>query len=304
MGAFACWSEQKLKLHEELKESTDMAAVTYALRHTLAQVEQNTMAEQTDDLLRQQTGILFSCVKASAQLMDISVTTKVWVPSGHKEPKRGAGPWLWPVAALLGTVAGMYGYIKGFPLVWGSVAAALVVAGVALWQEKRRQKHIPQDEYRVTLRPDLEKLFGRVDGQMQSIDRYINDFAYLNEQSVSQEKAADEKFVGLMADMLEALYECDGEAREAAGEAAQRMMQGLDMEAVEYSPQNRKWFTTLPSKTETRTMVPAILAADDHRLLRRGVAAVCAEVPAGEVPAGEKPVAEAHVAEAAKEITA
>jgi hypothetical protein len=47
---------------EHLRNAGD-ASAAYLTRHAIAQVEQNVMAEQPDDLLRQQTGILFACVK-------------------------------------------------------------------------------------------------------------------------------------------------------------------------------------------------------------------------------------------------
>ncbi len=277
MAAFECWCAQKEKLRESLKDCADTSAVAYAVRHALAQVEQNTMAGQNDDLLRQQTGILFSCVKSSAQLLDISVSSKVWVAQSQRKEKRGGNALLWIVAGLAQLAAGLYGYFTAQLISWALIAGAFVAAGIALFTARSRGRAGGpdlEDEVRVTLRPDVDKLFQVLDGQMRAIDRFMNDFAYLNEQTMGKGKTPDGKAVTLVADMLEALYECDDEAREAAGAAAGRMLQGLGMEAVEYSDQTRNLFTTLPSKTETRTMVPAILSAEDHRLLKRGVAAV------------------------------
>lgn len=275
MGAFECWCAQKEKLRESLKDIADTAGVAYAVRHALAQVEQNTMAEQTDDLLRQQTGILFSCVKTASQMLDVPVSQKVWVAAPRQKEKRAGNPLLWVVALLAQLAAGIYAYFTGQLIVWLLLLGALVVTGIALITAgKSRKRELPQDEVRVTLHPDQERLFGLMDAQMHAIDRYVSDFAYLNEQSLGRQKAPDSKAVTLVADMLEALYECDDEARAGAGAAAIRMLEGLGLEAVEYSPESRHLFTTLPSKTETRTMIPAIVLRDDHKLLRRGTAAV------------------------------
>jgi len=43
---------------------------------------------------------------------------------------------------------------------------------------------------------------------------------------------------------------------------------------VEYSLGSEKLFTQLPSKSVTKTLCPALLSAEDHRLLRRGTAVV------------------------------
>ena len=49
MGAYQCWLAQRERLREALAATGDAAGAAYLTRHTLAQVEQNTMAEQPDD---------------------------------------------------------------------------------------------------------------------------------------------------------------------------------------------------------------------------------------------------------------
>ncbi|MCL1817531.1 MAG: thiamine phosphate synthase [Spirochaetaceae bacterium] len=67
----------------------------------------------------------------------------------------------------------------------------------------------------VTVRPDAERLVHAVDAQMKAIDRYVNDFLYLNEQSSGSQNVPDSKMIVRIAEMLEALYDCDDGAREA-----------------------------------------------------------------------------------------
>ena len=76
------------------------------------------------------------------------------------------------------------------------------------------------------------------------------------------------------ADLMEALYECEGEVPEAAGEAARKMLAVMGLTALDYTEENRRLFNALPSKSETRTLSPAIVSLEDRRLLRRGTAAV------------------------------
>ena len=125
---------------------------------------------------------------------------------------------------------------------------------------------------RVVLKPDVERLLTLMDRQMRAIDRSLNDLAYLNEQLRGGLQTADAATLARAADLMEALYECDGEVREAAGEAARRMLAGLG--ALDYTEENRRLFNALPSKSETRTLSPAIVSLEDRRLLRRGTAAV------------------------------
>ncbi len=159
------------------------------------------------------------------------------------------------------------------------MAAALGLGVAALLRQGRKARkenraESKEERVKVTLRPDEDKLFRAIDAQMQAIDRYMNDFAYLNEQAEDKQSAPDGKTLALVADMLEALYECDGESIQSAEEATRRMLAGLGLDAIHYGPDTQHLFTILPSKTETRTMVPAIVTEADARLLKRGTAAV------------------------------
>ncbi len=276
MGAYDCWQEQKGRLRLELRDCADARAAAYRVRHAVAQVEQNTMAAQTDDLLRQQTGVLFSCLKTAVGLLDVTVATKVWVAQSIAEKPKKSAFWL-PLAlsAALMLFSGLLAYGRGEWLTWVPLAAALILLIVgALGLRARKPERPAEDDLRVTAQPDTDKLFGALDAQMQAIDRHINDFAYLNEQSRSRDDTPDQRNLDRVADMLEALYECEGEARAQATEAADRLLRGMGMEAIEYAPADARLFTVLPSKSVTRTLVPALVSSDDRRLLRRGTAAV------------------------------
>ncbi|MDD3412240.1 MAG: hypothetical protein PHY12_15660, partial [Eubacteriales bacterium] len=256
------------------------AGAAYRVRHAISQVEQNAMAAQTDDLLRQQMGILFSCCKTAVGLLDVTVATKIWVAQNEpKKHRKGPAAALFAVAAGLQIFAGLIAYTKGLWLVWVSMAAALALTAGGFFAIRPRKSKEPQEEQiRVTARPDAEKLFQAIDAQMQAIDRYVNDFAYLNEQRREGQNAPDAKNLALISDMLEALSECDEDAARPAMEALERMLDGMGLRAEPYSPEQARYFTVLPSKTETRTLVPALLSAADGRLLRRGAAAVRREV--------------------------
>ena len=277
MGAYDCWCAQKPKLRESLKDCADAGHMVYAVRHSLAQVEQNTLAEKADDLLRQQMGILFSCCKMSVNLLDMSVATKVWQLQSQKEKKKNGIEWgFWSIAGLAQVAAGIVAHIGGQPFAVAFSAVASVVAAIALLKTARQKKKpsIPEEQVRVTLRPDEEKLFSALDVQMQAIDQYMNDFAYLNEQAAGKQVTPERKLVTAAADILEALYETDEENRQGMEEAIGQMLEGMGLAAVSYSESEQQLFTTLPSKDETRTLIPALMWKKDGRLVKRGVAAV------------------------------
>ena len=292
MSAYQNWVQQRERLREALQRTGDAASAAYETRHAIAQVEQNAMAEQPDDLLRQQTGILFSCVKTSLNLLDISVTTKVWVAQTQMEP-RAKKAWLVPllVAAVCLLIAGGYGYSKGLWLVWLPVAVATVCVAVTLWALRRKPANpaLTDDRLNVTAKPDADKLFSAIDAQLKAIDRYINDFAYLNEQSALQNQAPDSRNAALLAELMQTAYECEGESGEEVIQTAHRLLSSLGIQAVAYQPRDARLFTVLPSLSQTRTLVPALLSLKDGALLYRGTAAVIsADTPQSdaETPSG------------------
>ena len=272
MSVFTCWQAQREPLRQSLDGQSSMREVANAVRRALAQAEQNALAEMTDDVLRQQTGVLFSCLKSSTALMDVYIAATAWVPGAPKQPARGK--WaLWGISALLAILGGLYCYLKGLWPGWALALGALITGGVALLGERRTHK-TTQDEVRVTLKPDAEALLSALDGQLRAFDRYINDFAYLNEQLNAGAQRTDPALLARAADLMEALYECDEASRAPALESASRILTLLGLRAVDYTPDSGRLFTTLPSRGETRTLSPAIVAAKDGRLLRRGTAAV------------------------------
>lgn len=273
MNVFAHWQTQRDPLRQRLHSVSDLGQAVSHVRHALLQTEQNALAEIPDDVLRQQTGLLFACLKSSANLLEVRVASQVWIP--QKQPgvqkKRRLLPLFLFFVLLLPLFISFYQ--KGQWLSFSLCAASLACA---LWALVPRGKApLPlQDEVRVTLKPDPDALLAALDEQMRSIDRQINDFVYLNEQLRGNTECADGVSLSRAADLLEALYECDPEQRTAAEASARALLASLGLQAVDYTEENSRLFNALPSKTETRTLSPAIVSAEDHRLLKRGVAAV------------------------------
>ena len=77
-----------------------------------------------------------------------------------------------------------------------------------------------------------------------------------------------------VSDLLEVIYAYDDDLRQQAEDAIGHLLAEMGLETMEYSNENQKLFNQLPSKNMTRTLCPAILSAEDHRLLRRGTAVV------------------------------
>lgn len=273
-NVFDHWQAQKPALRAALEEQTDPAGAVDQVRRALLQTEQNALAEMSDDVLRQQAGVLMSLLKTSVGLVDCQASAQVWTPRRQAERSAGRGGIaLWGAALLMQLVLGGYCYLKGLALGWLIALAALLAGAWALVRERRRP-NAQEDELRVVLKPDTERLLTLMDRQLRAIDRSLNDLAYLNDQLRGGPQAADAATLARAADLMEALYEYDGEARETAGEAARKLLAGLGLTALDYTEENRRLFNALPSKSETRTLSPAIVSLEDRRLLRRGTAAV------------------------------
>lgn len=277
MSAYQCWATQKERLRENLRSAGDAAAVGRIIRHAIAQTEQNTMAEQPNDLLRQQVGILFSSFKASLSLLDVTVTTKVWVVQSDARPaqkSRKLAPTL--IACLLQAGVAAFAYFDHRALLWPLALAGLVMTLVsALARQPGTSKNPPsEDALRVTAQPDTEKLFIAIDAQMKGIDRFVNDFTYLNEQAALQHGAQDVQNAALLSELMQSIYECEGDAQEELLSTAERLLAALGVRAVAYGPEDGRLFNLLPSLTETSTLSPALVSLKDGSLLYRGTAAV------------------------------
>ena len=274
MNVFDHWQAQKPALRAALEEQTDLPGAADCVRHALLQTEQNALAEMGDDVLRQQAGVLMSLLKTSVSLVDCQASAQVWTPRRQAERSAGRGGIaLWGAALLMQLVLGGYCHLKGLALGWLIALAALLAGAWALVRERRRP-NAQEDELRVVLKPDTERLLTLMDRQLRAIDRSLNDLAYLNDQLRGGPQAADAATLARAADLMEALYECDGEVPEAADEAARKMLAVMGLTALDYTEENRRLFNALPSKSETRTLSPAIVSLEDRRLLRRGTAAV------------------------------
>lgn len=275
MTVFEHWQNHRETLGARLKDLSSMADVAYEVRHAILQTEQNALADMGDDVLRQQAGVLMSGLKNSAGLLEAQVTAQIWVPQKQKKTD-GSGRenrLLLLVSALLLACAILWCYWKGQYIPCCLALCALITGALSLLRRRPAQP-AAADEARVTLHADSDRLLTILDGQMRTIDRCINDFAYLNDQLRGNADVTDPAALSRAADLMEALYEADGEDMENAHEAAKRLLASLGLQAVDYSAESSRLFNALPSKTVTRTLSPAIVSAQDHQLLRRGTAAV------------------------------
>lgn len=252
-----------------------MSSVVNEVRHSLLQTEQNTMAEMQDETLRQQTGILMSNIKEAVALMDVSVSHQVWVAQKAEEKGKHTVNLFALLAAIILIIVTVIAYLQNLWFLFGANIAMMILGIIAvITQRKNGGSAIPQDKVNVTITPDTDKLLKCLDRQMNAADRYLKDFSTLNDQLRGGEGASS-TLITRAAEMAEALFECDEANRQPAEEAAANLLSAMGLTMLRYSGENSGYFNILPSKKHTRTLSPAILSSRDHKLLRRGSAAVC-----------------------------
>jgi hypothetical protein len=204
--------------------------------------------------------------------------------SGGKPKGRPAAWWLF-VAVAMELGAGLLAYFGGQTLTWIAFAgrARMHVYRLACPTPRARHADAEEDRLRVTARPDTEKLFQAIDAQMKAIDRFVNDFTYLNEQNALQGGAPDPRTVPALAELLEAVCECEGEAGEEATLAAERLIADMGARAVPYSPEEARLFNILPASIRPHALAPALVS------LRTGPCCTAARLPCGWPPHRVKP---------------
>lgn len=269
MSIWEHWQVQKKLLRPKLAEQPDMAGVAFQVRHALAQTEQYALAELEDDVLRQQAGVLLGALKTSVGLLETPIAAQTWTVQRQNEGSRENRLLRQIAFGLLLALVLWCGWKK----LWLGAAigaCSLILSAVSHFTRPKAAN----DEMRVSLKPDIDRLLILLDGQLRAAERALNDFTYLNDQLRSGNGGADSSSAARAADLMEALYACESEARAEAEEAAERLLGCLGLRAVAYSEENSRYFSTLPSKQITRTLSPAILSVQEHRLIRRGTAAV------------------------------
>ena len=277
MTAYESWQEQREELSREIARQQELSGVIYATRHALLQTEQNTLASQSDDVLRQQMGVLFTLLKNSITLLNVPVSSTTWTAASRRNEKRLERGFPFLLASGLVLLAAvLWGYAKANLLGWVLPLGALVlcVIGLTMNRKERAAKSSAQPQLKVTHSIDSEQLLGAIDAQILMIDRCVNDFSYLNQSLRAPTGGIGMQNLEAVSDLLEVIYAYDDDLRQQAEDAIGHLLAEMGLETMEYSNETQKLFNQRPSKNMTRTLCPAILSAEDHRLLRRGTAVV------------------------------
>ena len=226
-------------------------------------------ADHSGDRTRQ---ALADCLVASvSEMLPLLFSSSVKRES-EKRHVRPAGL----TALLLAVIAALAAVLlwRTYPLVsyalFAFCALGLFLAG-RFWLSDR--------EEHVRVGVDTDALWRTLQRTGETMDRKIGAFceqaqAWESEresQNAHGSEALDAEELQLFADLLEALYSGSGEYSLRQLKKVRGHLQRHGVDIIEYSPELSASFELLPTKNETRTLRPALMAGD--KLLLAGRAA-------------------------------
>lgn len=237
----------------------------YIARELVTRIQQKTLSSISDSLVRQISGMLFSHTFKALDFIDIQGEPEVYEKVAAEEAGRNG----LPIAILATLVSAFSVYLLRqanllMPLFCQLAALVLWVIAFFLGRPKKKKT-----EFKVDLPIDFDKLMTFIGAQMQLIDQNIEALLDLYRADGSQEISES------ALDALMKIYELQNQKGEDTPEILQaitRYLKENSLSTVEYTIHNAPMFQTLPTLSETRTLVPALLK--NNRMVRQGLAIV------------------------------
>ena len=243
----------------DLKKLTDAESAASALRKIVADTQQLTLSQLNDSVSRQLGSILFS---HEAGL--ISALSTVNPPRVRVKKAKG-----FPASAAF-SLSGALVLIAAMSLAWSrgeallaalSLCASILCALAAFWPQKK-------PVVTATQTVDAEALFRLTERRMEAIDRDME--AFLRLPTVDDD--ADEGVLQLIMKAVALKREDPDSVPDELMTAITAITISRGYRFLEYTGEEDMFFDIMPTKRETRTIVPAVVK--DDRLIARGMAIV------------------------------
>lgn len=248
----------------DLKKLKDAEATANALRKIVADTQQLTLSQLNDSVSRQLGSILFS---HEAGL--VSALSAVNPPEINiKKPKGFPASAVFALCGVLITAAAT-------SLAWGrneillgilSLCGAILCALAGFWPHKKPEVTAAQSV-------DAEALFRLTERRMEAIDRDMEAFMRLP----TVDDDADEGVLQLILKAITLKREDPDSVPDELMTAITAITISRGYRFLEYTGEEDMFFDIMPTKRETRTIVPAVVK--DDRLIARGMAIVRIEQP-------------------------
>ena len=227
----------------------------------LAQDEQDALARQRQQAvlaLARRAPLFLDASRAQARMIDLGEKKRCPLVSYGKT----AGMLLLCALALFEAIDGR------------ALFAAVQLVGAALVMLLPAQM-CTQKQLQGVRGFDAQTLLGAVGEMCQAADLCIADLSVLDMDAQRLSGTADEAMIDLLVSLMEAKASGREEVAMRSLDQVQAYLRMLGIQAIYYAPGQEAYFDLLPTMGESRTVRPALM--QEGRLLRRGVAACCAE---------------------------
>lgn len=245
------------------------------MRFLISRVQHQVMADQYDGLRRQLCGILFAQASHMFDAFGTLGTPEVWTQHQDNPDRRKV---LRRVAVIAAVVLLLLCLLQMYYR--GEILAMVGVGGCALLllcaYFLRPPKPL-QEKYHVTQRVDAEKMMAMVESAMRGIDRDMEALDMLVPSETAG--AVQEDVLVIIARMIEFERSGQGVLPPELRHEMNAFLVRQNVTLVEYTDQNATLFQTLPTRSKTTTLAPAMMQGD--HLVRRGLAIVASGTQEG-----------------------
>ena len=254
---------QALRETKKLPEQMPAQAASEALNEMITECRQLTMSQLPSSNSKQLCSILFSheggLISAFSTLSEPKVTK-------DKAAQKKSFKLMLVLISLLVAIVGIY-------ITWKSkaedrfifclfFAAAEALALIGYFMPK------PQTSYKVEQNVDMDQLLSLASRRMEAIDRDLDAFLSIPAEGSD----SDDSMVQIIT-LANSLKRSDPDSvPDELMTAISALSLSKGYEFLDYNPETEAFFDTMPTKRDTRTIVPAVLK--DQTLVARGMAIV------------------------------
>lgn len=283
-------NEQQESVQARLGGAQDAAAVIRILDDTAGRMLIQYTQECTDPDSAAQAGLLISAARSVLPAVDCLESIQVWerTPSSNRIDKKPVSFWVSGAAGLLLLLISLLAGAAHAPglsrliliLITGLGGGVLLFLAGGLFRGHSPVLPGSKKEYLTQPRYDAGRLFSSLRLLAVCVDQSLEEYAA---RSRDAEPEASKTAGGDLSDQEDILMLCSGLLEAAASGDGQYALDEIgqvkyflhrhQIETASYTPEHRAWFEAVPA-AETGTLRPALIHAEDGRLLRKGLAGI------------------------------
>ena len=283
-------NQQQESILARLSGASDAAAVIRIMDDTAGRMLIQYTQECSDPAAARQAGYLINAARSVFPAIDCTGQIRVWERSGTQDEnrKRPLFFWICSVCGLLLLLAGLLAGavsaegLSRMIMILGAGACGGGLLFLAGMHFHGPGGTVPGKEKDYLTRQDFDagKLLGSLRLLAVCADQSLEEFSAASlsagpDSGVGQggDLSDREDILTLCSGLLEAAASGDGQyALDEIGQV-KYFLHRHQIETALYTPEHRAWFEAVPA-AETTTLRPALIRAEDGRLLRKGLAGI------------------------------